>query len=246
MRSIQLPLLIGHRGLMGFAPENTLASFKYAHEKKLQWIEFDVNMTHDGVLIICHDHHVARTTNGSGNVIEMDYQQISQLDAGSWFSSEFSHEFIPTLEQTLAFCQSVGLNCNIELKPDKNMNQNQQRIFCEKCMVILKPYFPCLQILFSSFDIELLIIMRSLSKQIHLGLLVNKDQNMETLLELHQKLHFYSFHFSAKLITPSILKRLKPLNVKILVFTVNNKTKTKKLIEQGVDAIFTNQLTTLE
>ncbi|MGK7312750.1 MAG: glycerophosphodiester phosphodiesterase [Candidatus Longimicrobiales bacterium M2_2A_002] len=81
------PLLIGHRGAAGLAPENTLPSFREAAERwGVDMIELDVRATVDGHCVVIHDATVDRTTNGSGPVDGMTLEEIQSLDAGFRFT----------------------------------------------------------------------------------------------------------------------------------------------------------------
>ena len=69
----------GHRGLPSKAPENTIASFKAASEVEgINWLELDVAITKDEQLIIIHDDYLERTTNMSGEITELNYDEIIQ------------------------------------------------------------------------------------------------------------------------------------------------------------------------
>ncbi len=94
------PLIVAHRGLLRYAPENTLANFRACLELRLGF-EFDVERTKDGHLVCIHDGTVDRTTNGTGKVSEMTLAQIRELDAGSWFDLKFTGEKVPTVEKVL-------------------------------------------------------------------------------------------------------------------------------------------------
>lgn len=74
--------IIAHRGGPKYAPENTLAAFQHAITQGVDWLEFDVQMTQDGVLVVIHDETVDRTTNGTGTVRDLTFAQIRALDAG--------------------------------------------------------------------------------------------------------------------------------------------------------------------
>lgn len=104
-----------HRGDQACAPENTLAAFRLAVEKGAPMIEFDVQATRDGRLVIMHDPTVDRTTNGKGKVSELPFTEIRALDAGSWFKPELKGEQVPTLEETLEVIPETIL-CNVHLK----------------------------------------------------------------------------------------------------------------------------------
>src|SRR4051812_14929099 len=83
------PLIMGHRGAMGHAPENTMASFRKAVELGVEAIELDVHLTSDGKLVVIHDETLDRTTDGQGPVVAKTLAELKALDAGSWFKPEF-------------------------------------------------------------------------------------------------------------------------------------------------------------
>ncbi|MDP8244498.1 MAG: glycerophosphodiester phosphodiesterase family protein [Candidatus Hinthialibacter antarcticus] len=103
------PLVVGHRGTVKYAPENTLPAFKAAIEHGCDLLEIDIRETKDGELVIIHDSTLDRTTNGSGPVSEHTLAEIKQLDAGSWFSDEFKNTRVPTLREALEFMKGKAL-----------------------------------------------------------------------------------------------------------------------------------------
>ena len=100
-------IIIAHRGLDEIYPENTIAAFKAALKKGMA-IEIDVRGTVDEHIVVMHDDTVDRTTNGSGEVAKMTLSELKDLDAGSWWSSEFKGEQIPTLEETFDAVKEHG------------------------------------------------------------------------------------------------------------------------------------------
>ena len=92
------PEIIGHRGLLREAPENTLANFAACMELGLGF-ELDVRRTKDGVLVVLHDETVDRTTNGKGKVADLSLAEVQKLDAGKWFDPAFAGQRVPTLEE---------------------------------------------------------------------------------------------------------------------------------------------------
>src|SRR5207245_7977846 len=87
-----LPPVIGHRGAAARAPENTLAGLRCAKELGCAWVEFDVRLTGDGALVLCHDSRLDRTTTGRGRVAAQPLAAIRGCDAGSWFHPDFAGE----------------------------------------------------------------------------------------------------------------------------------------------------------
>ena len=73
-------------------------------------------MTKDGVLVICHDEKLDRTTNGSGYIAEYNYKDLYKFDAGIKFGKEFSNEKIPRLEELFELVKDKNLLINLELK----------------------------------------------------------------------------------------------------------------------------------
>jgi glycerophosphoryl diester phosphodiesterase len=111
MRSAPLARIqvVAHRGGRTYAPENTLAAFHRAIEMRADWLEFDVQMTRDGVLVVIHDETVDRTTNGTGRVVDLTLDDIRALNAGHG-------EKVPTFQEVLDLARSTGANIFPETK----------------------------------------------------------------------------------------------------------------------------------
>ncbi|MGZ0173428.1 MAG: glycerophosphodiester phosphodiesterase family protein [Planctomycetales bacterium] len=96
--SIDAPRVVAHRGLLKHAPENTLANFRSCLTLRVGF-EVDVQRAQDGTLVCIHDDTVDRTTDGRGRVAELSLRQLKELDAGSWFGTDFKSEPIPTFSE---------------------------------------------------------------------------------------------------------------------------------------------------
>ena len=98
-----LPLVIAHRGDSAHRPENTLASFAAALELGAELVEFDIQLTRDGHVVVIHDPVLDRTTSGRGPVREHTLGEIRALSAGypDRFGSDFAGERVPTLAEVL-------------------------------------------------------------------------------------------------------------------------------------------------
>jgi glycerophosphoryl diester phosphodiesterase len=104
--------IVAHRGASMVAPENTISSFLAAQRLGADAIEFDVQETSGGDLVVIHDYELARTTNGSGLVCESSTEYVRSLDAGSGTPGA-SIERVPSLEEVMDL---AGLRFEIELK----------------------------------------------------------------------------------------------------------------------------------
>jgi arylsulfatase A-like enzyme/glycerophosphoryl diester phosphodiesterase len=104
--------VVGHRGVAGQAPENTLRNMRACLELSIS-IELDVRRAKDGALVVIHDATLNRTTSGKGKVGDFTLAELKKLDAGSWFDEAFANERIPTLDEVFAlrakFPASPGL-----------------------------------------------------------------------------------------------------------------------------------------
>ena len=112
--------LVAHRGASAYAPEHTLASYRLALEQGADYVEQDLAVTRDGVLICLHDPILDRTTNvkelfperssivtWEGRTVrgwlanDFTLAEIKKLDAGSWFDSKFAGEKVPTFQEAI-------------------------------------------------------------------------------------------------------------------------------------------------
>ncbi|MBT4775542.1 MAG: T9SS type A sorting domain-containing protein [Crocinitomicaceae bacterium] len=109
-------LIIAHRGASGIAPQNTLAAFQLAIDIGADYLELDVRKSSDDSLMVIHDATVNATTNGSGFVNSKTYTELRALDAGSWFSSAYIGEQIPTLFEVLLLAKINGSKVCVEMK----------------------------------------------------------------------------------------------------------------------------------
>ncbi|MFB7559136.1 glycerophosphodiester phosphodiesterase [Streptomyces brevispora] len=99
-------LTIGHRGVMGVEPENTLRSFVHAEQAGMDLIELDLHLSKDGALAVMHDAEVDRTTDGKGPIAEKTLAELRELDAGRG-------ERVPVFEEVL---DAVGSPLQAEIK----------------------------------------------------------------------------------------------------------------------------------
>lgn len=107
--------LIAHRGAPMRAPENTRAAFLQAQQLGATHIETDVQLTADGIPVLCHDDTLERYGHGSASIGQLTLRELEGLDFGSWYGSAFKGEPILSLERFLAEF-GTAFYCHIELK----------------------------------------------------------------------------------------------------------------------------------
>ena len=107
--------IIAHRGVHKYLPENTLASFRAAMDRQLDYIEMDVRTTADGYLVLMHDKTVDRTTTGTGVVAKMKVEQIRGVDAGVKKGPTFAGEMVPFFDEALKYVKGrIGVYVDIK------------------------------------------------------------------------------------------------------------------------------------
>src|SRR5437868_11167811 len=112
------PIVFAHRGANRLTPENTMSAFRKAQELGATAFELDVQLSKDGIPVVIHDGSLERTTDGEGMVAEHTFEELCELDAGSWFGNEFIEEKIPSLEEVLQEFIPLDIYLNLELKTD--------------------------------------------------------------------------------------------------------------------------------
>lgn len=158
--------ILGHRGANRRAPQNTLPAFQAAIDHGADGVEFDVQMSSDGVLVICHNFTVDATSNGTGFVNEHTFEELRAMDFGSWFGDEFKGTKIPTLEETLDCVKDMEV-LNVEIKhPSKAMDEVVRKTYD---MVKAKGLLP--KVIFSSFDFNVIRTLKEIDPDAVCGLL---------------------------------------------------------------------------
>lgn len=125
-------LSINHRGYCTEAPENTIPAYILSKEKGYNYVECDVSFTSDNVAVLLHDATIDRTSNGSGNISQMTYEEVLQYDFGSWKNSKYTGTRIPTFEEFIILCKRIGLHPYIELKDNSQYTKSQVTSLVEK------------------------------------------------------------------------------------------------------------------
>jgi len=232
--------LIAHRGASGYAPENTLASFIKAIEMGAKAIEFDVQMTKDGQLVVIHDFFLDRTTNGEGLIMDKEYGEIRSYDAGSSFDASFSQEYVPLLEEVLGlFPKDIEIHLEIKkIGLDK-------RLIEEEIYQVIKNKGLLDKTIFSSFDHHCLTRLLK-HKGVRTGMLIASSM-VEPIAYMEKNgLLSYSVNEKADFVSKELVEEIHKANLQLNTFTVNNKSIAKYFEQIGVDGIFTNYLDILD
>jgi glycerophosphoryl diester phosphodiesterase len=217
-------LCIGHRGAMGYEPENTLRSVRRALELGAQWIEVDVYVV-QGRLMVFHDDRLERTTNGAGCIMEQSIDYLRSLDAGQG-------EKIPFLEEVVeAAAGRAGIN--VELK-GPGTAEPVARFIAER----VSEGWEYDQLLVSSFDHHELLRLKRLNPKVHLGaLIVARPLDYALFAE---RLGAFSVNPAMEYVDQAFVDDAHKRGLKVFVFTVNNPEDITRMADLGVDGVFSN------
>lgn len=215
------PICIGHRGAKGYRPENTLPSFEYAIELGCEWVELDVYLV-EGELLVIHDQRVDRTTDGSGEIKDLGLDYLRSLDAGNGAR-------IPTLAEVLDL---VGRRCriNVELKGEKTAGAT-----CELLDRYCETGWRSDDFLLSSFSHQELMQTDVKFPRGALFAKLMPDQWLRA-----SNLNAWSVNFDKQDVTPELVMEAHDRGYKVLVYTVNEAADITRMIECGVDGIFSD------
>lgn len=236
LKNINIPKIIGHRGAKGYAPENTLTSFRKAKELGATWVEFDVKETKDNILVIIHDDDLDRTTNGKGPMINSLWSVVRELDAGSWFHPSFSNEKVPTLEETFILLKELNMGANIEIKPCPGREEQTAIAVANAIMKKWPKELP--PPLVSSFSMDSLIAAKNTCPNLIIGAL------FETLprdwKKVILKVQAVTIHIDHEIVHENMIKQLNQEGYPVLTYTVNDQKRAHDLFNMGVSSIFTD------
>jgi|TARA_B110000116_G_C16754711_1_gene545175 glycerophosphoryl diester phosphodiesterase len=238
---LNLPKLIGHRGVKNLSPENTIESINLAKGYGLNWVEIDVKISKDLIPIILHDDTLERTTNGKGLPVDFCYNELKKLDAGSFFYNKQTKIYIPTFEEILLLSQNKNISLNIELKPNKGFERKN----VESIAKIIKKSKFLNQYYFSSFDWDSLILMKEILPNANYGLLVHnftKNRTINDIKTVANKYDFFCCGFNLDIINSEVINEILKNNLIITVYSKKNikVSEANILWSNGIKSIFTD------
>ncbi|HAZ47252.1 MAG TPA: glycerophosphodiester phosphodiesterase [Cyanobacteria bacterium UBA11369] len=232
--------IIAHRGYSAIAPENTLAAFAAAHAHQANSIEFDVQLSSEGIPVIIHDPTLERTTNGSGFVREKTLEQLKALDAGAWFNPQFSGERIPSLSEALKAMEDLDRFVYPEVKGGENWTDSDVDNFVQ---ILIEAGWED-RCIVACFNEQFLQRVRERSPQIILGFLVPSASKFTEKLPLAAAdgNAIMLSQYNALLKNPSLIETSRNQGIDVGVWTVDSHEDLQNLIEIGVKRIVTNSL----
>jgi glycerophosphoryl diester phosphodiesterase len=249
-------LNIGHRGASAYAPEHTFASYDLALEQGADYIEIDLQMTADGVLVAMHDKTLNRTATAPegvpnrycrGLVSKKTLEQIKMCDVGSWFSPEYADQRIPTLEEIFKE-YGTSVNYYIETKnPEAAPGMEEELLSLMDEYGLTEAAEENWQVLIQSFSAESLMKIHEMNSDLPLiqlywaGTSKSIQRDLDAVSAYAVGIGPYKKDVDAALVEAAHEHCLA-----VHPYTVNTVEEMEELISLGVDGMFTNNPDLLE
>jgi glycerophosphoryl diester phosphodiesterase len=230
-------LAVAHRGASAAAPENTLAAQELARRAGADFIETDAQISKDGVPYVMHDDTVDRTTNGTGDLTALTAAQLDKLDAGSWFSSAYKGEHVPTLRAQAADLKARGGKLLLEIKRASSKDQVARMFDALRAAGLLSPD----RVFVQSFSKQHLRWARELAPTLPRGYLTTTLDADPVAVARDLGLTAYNPKASALTAKPSVVGDLHRSGVATMAWTVDEPAQWKALDSLGVDAVISNR-----
>lgn len=213
------PLVTAHRGSMATHPENTMAAFRHAEQVGADELELDVQLSADGVPIVCHDETVDRTTDGSGAVVSLTAAQLASLDAGDGRG-------LPTVDTVL---RNTRLPFQVEIKAPGAARPLAQHV--------VRGARAERRVRFISFDHEALRECRQLAPEVPRGLITDND--VEGAAHDALRLGATTLCVYWPLVNEDVVTEVRRLGMRLASWVVD-PADAPRALTLGLDSVTTN------
>lgn len=221
-----------HRGASVDYPENTMSAFQGAVDAGADWIELDVQQTKDGMIVVAHDANLKRVAGVRKNIYDMNYDELEDIDVGSYLNSDFAPERIPTLAEVLIFASENSMKLNIELKPNEHDFEVEESV-----IGLINRYYRKDMCMISSLQYSSLERVKQIDPEMRtLYTLSLASGNIESIE------YADAVSVEASSITSRMVRRVHNAGKEIFAWTVNSEDAIYDMIDLGVDNIITDEV----
>lgn len=223
-----------HRGASGYAPENTMESYRLAEKQGADGVELDVQLTKDGEIVIIHDEKIDRTSNGKGWVKDYTLEELRKFNYNKTHP-EYEHADIPTLREFLEYLKTTDMTCNIELKTGVVFYKNLE----ERTVDMVNELGLRDRIIYSSFNHYSVRRIKSYDPEAQVGLLYS--DGYYDMPDYGKKMGADALHPALyNLQYPNYMEDCRRNGLAVNVWTVNDAKYMQLCLDAGVNAIITN------
>lgn len=216
-----------------------MVSFRHAIDLGADGIEFDVQSTADGRLVVIHDVSLDRTTDGSGPVFASSFDAVRKLDSGSWFGADFAGEQAPTLAEVLAL---DGVEFELELK-------SYGRAFVDRVLAEVASAQVVDRVEFTGSNVPLLLSLKRREPTARIGLFsapqaawMSDEVYEHHVVGVAETSGADVIHVPARCITPRIVDRLHGLGKVVHGNDAVDVGEVRRVLWTGADRVSTNDV----
>ncbi len=249
------PLIIGHRGASAVAPENTLAAFARAWDEGADGVELDVRLARDGVPVVIHDATLRRTGLREGIVAEMTSAELGKIDVGGWFNranpqfthQEYAGQLVSTLEHVFRFFNEDASReaiIYVELKTDKAERSSNELV--HSVTQCINEFEFRSRVVVVSFNLNALAFIKQIDAGICTGALFEPRHTARKLMSPHRMIASAidsgadEILLNRLIVTRNSVLSARELNLRPVVWTVDNSKWIRRANMLGIYAIITN------
>ncbi|MEE3325792.1 MAG: glycerophosphodiester phosphodiesterase [Myxococcota bacterium] len=230
------PLVIAHRGASAYRPENTLPAYALAVEQGADMIEIDLHLTNDSRIVIAHDSDLDHF-GASGSIAESSLAEMKALDAGH--KKGVAAE-VPTLEEVLdAYGHRIAFNLEFKWAAHGDYLGLESRT-----LKALNSRGLLDSTLFSSFRESVLRELKRLSPDSRIALLIDpldSEENRNRMVERAVALGAEAVNPHHFFVNPAMVEAAHQHDLAVYTYTVDDEEEMRRVVEAGVDGIFTNR-----
>ncbi|WP_337997771.1 glycerophosphodiester phosphodiesterase family protein [Oleispirillum naphthae] len=217
--------VIGHRGAVRLAPENTLAAFRAAARVGARWVETDVSLLGDGTPVICHDADLGRIAGRRERLADLAAEDLALLGVA---------EKVPTLAAALEALDDFGLSVNLDVKARGDAEDLAAALVLE----LTRRPWPRERLLVSSFDAEVLAVLAAARPDIRLGILCEEIPDDWALQAA--RVRAVALHPYRRALSPAFAVEMLAAGLEIYAWTVNDPAEAMRLWGWGVTGVITD------
>jgi len=228
-------MIHAHRGASFYRPENTIEAFSLAIEQGADCLELDVHLSKDGEIVVAHDEHLERVSDGTGHINDYSLDELKTFNFGRLFPG--NKYKIPTLSEVFTLVKPTGLSLNIELKGVTRLYHKLPG----KLITLAKEHNMEDRIIYSSFNHYFLQQMKKTIPSIKIGLLYEIGLVDPWVYAKYLNADAIHPHFMIVAALPETVKHCHENNIKVNVWTADDPNVIKLMLKYNVDSIITNK-----
>jgi glycerophosphoryl diester phosphodiesterase len=228
-----------HRGNSGDFPENTLPAFRSGIEVGADWIELDIFRTKDGKLVVVHDVTTERVGDKNISVPDSTYEELLAVDVATEFRRRSGKTLGECPAQRLPLLEDV---LRLVMKQNHTRVSIQPKMDCvTEAVELVKQLKAGRWVGFNDGNLQYMIEVKQLAPAIPVFWDRGADTNIDDDIRIAKQYDFDSLVLQHSGITPEKVQKIKAAGLEVGAWTVNEQAMMSKLLDMGVQRIYTDQ-----